>query len=136
MSRSTGFPAPVRQMILDRSGGRCELCGTSLFGVSGSVHHRRPRRMGGDKRPETSRASNGVALCGSGTSPGCHGRIESQDRAQAMEDGIILRAGQHPADVPVRLRHGLVFLTDDGGYTFCEDEEASDGQEEAAASRP
>ena len=114
---STGFPPDVRQMILDRSAGRCEMCGGNLHVLAGSVHHRRPRRMGGDRRPETSLASNGLAICGSGTTD-CHGRIEGSGRAQALEDGLILREGQRPGEVPVKLHVGWVILTDDGRYLF------------------
>lgn len=73
--------------------------------------------MGGDKRPETSLASNGLAICGSGTT-GCHGRVEDRGRAAALDDGVILRAGQHPGEEPVKLHVGWVILTDDGRYLF------------------
>ena len=73
--------------------------------------------MGGDKRPDSSLPSNGLAICGSGTTD-CHGRIEGSGRSQALEDGVILREGQHPAEEPVKLRHGWVILTDDGRYLF------------------
>lgn len=113
----SGFPPDVRQTILDRCGGRCELCGHDLRTREGSVHHRRPRRMGGDRRPETSAASNGLAICGSGTTF-CHGRIETTDRAWAQSHGIILSENQHPAEEPAKLTYGWVILTDDGRYLF------------------
>lgn len=80
-----------------------------------SVHHRRPRRMGGTTDPAVNTPANLAILCGSGTT-GCHGEIESR-RTDAYADGWLLHAGQDPVDVPVRLRGGpMIFLTADGGY--------------------
>lgn len=109
----------IRQVVLARSGNCCERCGTRLRGDPGvdySVHHRRPRGMGGSKRPSVTSAVNLVALCGSGTT-GCHGQIES-DRETAYESGWLVRQGADPALIPVPIfgRPGLTYLTDDGGY--------------------
>lgn len=111
-----GFPDPVRQLVYLRASYRCELCRESAEG--GSVHHRRPRGMGGDKRPETSLASNALLLCGSGTTK-CHGWVESH-RDHALLLGLLIPKGSPilPADIPVALGHGIgsVWLTDDGQY--------------------
>lgn len=80
-----------------------------------SIHHRRPRRIGGSSDPATNSPANLMLVCGSGTT-GCHGRIES-NRHNAIVLGYLLHAWDDPAKVPVlHPRRGLVLLTDDGGY--------------------
>lgn len=70
----------VARAVLDRAAGHCERCG-----VAGptQLHHRRPRGMGGTRRPDT--VHNLAALC-----RGCHEEVESR-RAQALADGWLLR---------------------------------------------
>lgn len=123
--RDTGPTKSTKDLVWARAGGRCEVCGGSLAGMRGfSRHHRRPRRMGGSRLPETNSPANVLLVCGSATSPdGCHQRIES-NRTRAYEDGLLLRADQTPTDVPVMLADPnhpsqwprLVWLTDDGTY--------------------
>jgi 5-methylcytosine-specific restriction protein A len=110
------FPPQTRVLAYARADQRCELCGVYAYG--GSLHHRRPRGMGGDKRPETSAVSNALLLCGSGTT-GCHGRIES-NRNWARDEGLLVRPNDNPAEVPVVLRMGRVLLTDWGGYVHAD----------------
>jgi len=96
-----------------RSLGRCELCGGSLDGWDGmSVHHRRPRGMGGSKDPRSNYASNLLILCGSGTS-GCHGLVE-RNRRDSHRDGLIVSSRCNPAAVPILLNGIWWMLTDDG----------------------
>ena len=104
-------PREVRQAVLVRAGWRCERCHVAL-GNDYSLHHRRPRGMGGTKRPDL--PSNLLALCGSGTT-GCHGWVESR-RAEAIEDGLLVRQHHDPATVPVLLGCGWVLLRPDGSY--------------------
>ena len=66
----------TRAKVLRRAGGYCERCGHYIANTPASVHHRRPRGMGGAKTPDIHSAANQVLLCGSGTT-GCHGEIES-----------------------------------------------------------
>lgn len=122
--KDTGPTQTTRDMVWTRAGGRCEVCGGSLAGVTGfSVHHRHPRRMGGSRRPELNTAANLLVVCGSGTT-GCHGRIES-NRERAHEDGLLLHDGESPERVPVMIPNPLdpsqwprlVWLTVDGTYT-------------------
>jgi 5-methylcytosine-specific restriction endonuclease McrA len=113
--RRTGPSDTVRQEVWDRSGGYCERCGKPVVTTAMSVHHRRPRRMGGTTDPAVNTPANLAILCGSGTT-GCHGEIESH-RTEAYADGWLLHTGQDPVDVPVRLRGGpMIFLTVEGGY--------------------
>ncbi len=112
----TGPSKTTRALVYARAGERCELCGESAEG--GSVHHRRPRGMGGTKDPARNAASNLLLLCGSGTTR-CHGWVESH-RDHALLLGLLIPKGSPylPADIPVALGHGIgsVWLTDDGQY--------------------
>lgn len=110
---SSGFPPAVREIIYARADRCCERCGKYAYG--GSIHHRRPRGMGGSRNPVTNSAVNGVLLCGSGTT-GCHGEVES-NRPQAILDGWIVPQHTDPTFVPIRhLHYGLVYLDPDGMY--------------------
>ena len=106
----------AREIVKARAGERCERCGTN-WSEFWSIHHRRPRGMGGSKRAEINSPANLILLCGSGTT-GCHGWIES-NRAQAYEDGLLVRSGVDPRSVPVRLRAGRVWLLPDGDMQPC-----------------
>lgn len=108
----SGFSPEVRAYLLARANERCENCG----GPPDNCHHRTPRGMGGTKREWVNRASNGLVLCGSGTT-GCHGYFESH-RDQAVERGIILPTGSWPWQTPVRLRGEWRLLDDHGGYVL------------------
>lgn len=110
---ATGFPEPIRQLIIERAGYCCERCGR--YAEGGSIHHRRPRKMGGSRNPVTNSAVNGVLLCGSGTT-GCHGDVES-NRLQAIEDGWIVPAHADPTLIPIhRVNLGPVYLDGNGFY--------------------
>jgi len=89
----------ARDVAISRAGGFCERCGVWVVGRLGSVHHRRPRGMGGGRGLDT--VENLVVLCGSGTT-GCHGWVESF-RAEAIADGWLVprRSAAGPEDVPV-----------------------------------
>lgn len=129
------IPRKIRHLVYDRAEQRCERCGAAGSWTY-SVHHRRPRGMGGSKNAATNSPSNLVLLCGSGTS-GCHGEVES-DRWMAVQDGLIVPQHADPATTPVLLARGWTVLTDDGCYIDTTDgESASDnacavGEYEAA----
>lgn len=102
-----------REIAITRSLGKCELCGGRLDQWHGlSVHHRRPRGMGGSRDPKTNSASNLIVLCGSATS-GCHGKVE-KNRADSKRDGLIVSSWSDPASVPILLNGTWWTLTDDG----------------------
>lgn len=103
----SGVPEDVRFAVAHRDGPRCVACGRSIVNVPASVHHRLPRGRGGDAR-----LSNLVTLCGSGTT-GCHGEVESC-RAQAYDDGLLVRSGGDPAGEAVLTWAGWRYFTDDG----------------------
>jgi hypothetical protein len=70
--------------------------------------------MGGDRRPETRGAANGILLCGSGVD-GCHGWVESHP-SEARGLGLILRRDEIPAETVVHLKRGVILLDDRGGF--------------------
>ena len=108
-------------LVWSRDRGCCVRCGAALVGARGlswSVHHRRPRSMGGSKLPWVDKPGNLILLCGSGTT-GCHGYVESH-RAFGRASGFLVSAnGQRkPVEVPIHHSiHGLVILDDFGGWT-------------------
>lgn len=103
-------PKGVRKTVLIRAQGNCERCGRNLANVPSSVHHRRPRGMGGSKDPAINDPEACVVLCGSGTT-GCHGDIES-NREQAIEHGWLVprRDPRHPREVPVFIAGGWYLI--------------------------
>jgi len=119
----SGFSPAVRRLVFNRAGGCCEVCGREITdGVPRSLHHRRPRGMGGSKRPETNGAANALLVDGDGVA-GCHGWIESH-RTEALELGLLVPQGRIPADVPVTLLAGVVLLDDYGNYVPTEGQAA------------
>jgi len=112
----TGFPPEVKLLIQTRARGLCERCG---YGNSTTqLHHRRPRGMGGTKRPDTNTASAGVLLC-----QPCHIEVESH-RLKAYSDGWLVRQHQNPADIPVYRKGRWVLLDDEGGFHPATSDEA------------
>ncbi|TFD16202.1 hypothetical protein E3T26_04790 [Cryobacterium sp. TMT1-21] len=79
----------------------------------GSRHHRKLKsRRGGDE------VSNGVLLCGSGTT-GCHGWCHANPVSARMV-GLVLLANDNPLLVPVRhaVYGGDVWLDDAGNASI------------------
>lgn len=116
----TGPTPAVRRQVIERDQGRCVVTGAYLvdpdtlvpYGTY-SLHHRRPRGMGGSKDPATNNAANLLLLSGSGTT-GAHGWIES-NRQAATDMGFLVPQWQDPELVPVtHWLLGLAFPTADG----------------------
>jgi 5-methylcytosine-specific restriction protein A len=109
----TGFSNEVRQLIRERSGGVCEIQAVCQGRAASTwqIHHRRPRGMGGTKRPETNQAACGLGVCGD-----CHRLAESQ-REMALANGWLVRQNQTPATIPLLYRHRWCLLDNDGGVT-------------------
>lgn len=116
----TGPTAAQRRVVHVRANWCCEVCGRSLYLVDvgwhtpHSIHHRRPRAMGGSTAVDTNLPSNLLLLCGTGTT-GCHGLIEA-DRATALSGGLLVPQGGSPASVVALLHRGPTLLADDGTY--------------------
>lgn len=102
----------TRRTVIERAMQHCELCNRPISGPA-SVHHRRPRRMGGTRRSDTNSPSNLLLLCGSGTT-GCHGWVESH-RRESLDSGVLLYDRDQPPDHPYQDRLGRWWtLTDEG----------------------
>lgn len=95
------FSKKVREAVWDRCGGLCERCGVR---APTDLHHRRPRGMGGDSRPNTGSVTNALALCRD-----CHHWVE-MNRSEAREGGFLVRSVHDPAAVPVLYRGCSVLL--------------------------
>jgi hypothetical protein len=116
----SGVPPATRRAVRERDQDHCVRCGAQALTGPNSIHHRRPRGMGGTRDPRTHALSNLVLLCGSATT-GCHGWIES-NRAEAVALGWLISNFEvaDPQDIPLRCgdpidRH--VHLHDDGTKT-------------------
>lgn len=111
------FSREVVDLLWVRCAAACEICGRGLRrsarGWGWSAHHRLPRGQGGSGDARLGLASNGLVLCGSGTT-GCHGRVE-RNRSSSIDLGWLVPAGGEPGSVPVKLDlYGLVLLGVDG----------------------
>lgn len=120
MTRDTGFPADVVELIWDRDKGSCARCGRGLVrerrGVDWAIHHRAPRGVGGagKKAAWVNRASNGVCLC-----TDCHNAVERDRAAASIVGWLVSRLStDRPTDIAIcHALHGVVYLDDDGGVT-------------------
>lgn len=89
---STEVPRRIREAVLARDEWACAYCGIAIDSLSYSLHHRRPRGMGGSRRLHT--MANLVTLCGSGVD-GCHGVVE-RDRPTSRRTGWLVPNGRTP----------------------------------------
>jgi hypothetical protein len=104
-----GLALITRNESIDRrEQQRCARCGVVIWS-GGSRHHRKFKsRRGGDE------VSNGVLLCGSGTT-GCHGWVHANPVSARMV-GLALLATDNPLLVPVRHAvYGCDVWLDDAG---------------------
>lgn len=104
--------AAIFRLLLVRSEGRCEggtpWCAAPGGVVAGmprdrvSIQHRLARGKGGTALPEGAILANFLILCGTGTT-GCHGWVETKERAQAKDRGLWVRHtyDEHGNPVPV-----------------------------------
>lgn len=97
---SSEIPEDIRLAVLERDGHACSRCGVTVQRPFYSLHHRRPRGMGGSRLLHT--MANLVTLCGSGTT-GCHGEIEG-DRDRQRQVGWLVPKGVRPEDWPIERR--------------------------------
>lgn len=116
--RATGPDPEAVSDVLGRAAGACERCGVDVYGQRGvdwSIHHRRPRQMGGTRWEGINLPSNLMLVCGSGTT-GCHGEIERQ-RAHAQAEGWLVPSFMDPAQSAVLVAGDRWwYLGNDGEY--------------------
>ena len=103
----------VRNLVLTRGNYRCEHCHEDFLYSGVSVHHRRPRMMGGSKNELLHLPANLIALCGSGTT-GCHGWVES-NRTKAREMGLLIQKVESAEDIPFQDKEGNWWKLDNLG---------------------
>ena len=109
------IPAVVRYAVYSRDQFRCQRCGDLIDeGMPFSLHHRKPRRMGGRQGAaavESYDMANLITVCGNGVRR-CHGDIEA-DRSQASDDGWLLRELEDPRTTPLIRYDGHWWLAGD-----------------------
>ena len=111
---STGPDRATRELVLERDDWRCVSCGLPILGQLYSLQHRKARGVGGGNEP-----SNLIVLCGSATSPGgCH--LAAEQRQERSRDlGYWVPSWRNPRHVAVyHSQHGLVWLDDEGGFSY------------------
>lgn len=117
--RYTGPSSAVVDAVLERACYCCEVCGSPCAdqrGTDWSMHHRRPRGMGGTRWTGINLPSNLMLVCGSGTTL-CHGAIENY-RAGAVAAGWLVLSRTDPATAPVLItRDRWLYLDHVGGYS-------------------
>ena len=115
--RSTGPSSTTVEAVLERAQWSCELCSAELGDRRGedySVHHRRPRQMGGTRWAGINLPSNLLILCGSGAD-GCHGWVEA-NRSASVAAGWLVLSRQDPAHVQVLICKVWKYLTNEATY--------------------
>lgn len=126
--RPQGLSRPVRETVLERDQYLCFRCGRSILTTAYSVHHRRPRGMGGTSSAVANMPANALTMCGTGTT-GCHGWLESH-RRDALRLGWLLPQGIDPYLVPVlHHRDGWVRLDNHGGQRRADPDDVVDWQQ-------
>lgn len=132
--RATGFPAVVRQTIIDRDHMACVRCGRAVdagsFGYS--LQHRDNRGMGGTRDERINLPANGIVLCGSGTTE-CHGWVEDHE-TEAARCGWVVLSWADPETVPVLTHTGAWVLLSNKG-TAWPTSEPPEGDAHAVARR-
>lgn len=105
------IPKANRQTVQGRAFGRCERCLRPT--LSGHLHHRRPKGLGGSSAPDRHDVSNLVHLC-----PDCHSWAHSYPNG-ATENGYLIprSSGMSPLEVPIiDLADVARWLDNDGQY--------------------
>lgn len=102
----------ARALVTARACGLCEVQLPGVcFGLAGNFHHRQNKSQRG-----VWSASNGLAVCGSG-STGCHGALTNTNgrRREYERAGWIVPSTKNPANVAVdHACRGRVLLLDNG----------------------
>lgn len=109
MPRPTGFPRPVIELVTARSQNYCECMSTGCTLIAEHIHHRRPKGLGGTRRPESQWASNALHVC-----LRCHLKIHAMP-TWSRTHGFLVRQADDPATVPLYWRFSQTLLLNDTG---------------------
>lgn len=123
-----GLSKQVREAVLERDRYQCFRCGRSILTGMYSLHHRRPRGMGGTSLETSNLSANALTMCGTGTT-GCHGWIESH-RRESIRLGWLLPQGIDPCMVPVlHHRDGWVRVDNRGNQRAADPDDVEDWEQ-------
>jgi hypothetical protein len=107
-------PADVRDALVCRSGGLCEIGRPGCTRWACDPHHRVLRGAGGchgEAKTQSDRLANLLLVCRP-----CHSWVHGGNNRKAAEaHGWIVRRGTDPAFVPVLYRDELFYIADIGG---------------------
>ncbi len=103
------FTETTRQKVIERSNGRCEVCGAPV--ETPQLHHRKPRGMGGTKDPASRSTANALAV-----HYACHEWIE-RNRTEATILGYLVPQHEKSTDTPVLTADGWALFHDDGSVS-------------------
>jgi hypothetical protein len=118
------IPASARRAVYARDNRQCQACGISIASGWYSVQHRHARGTGG-----ANALSNLVLLCGSAVT-GCHGKCEKRD-FRMRERGFWVNSWDDPSDIPILTWDSrLVFLANDGTWSFTKEEREDELEKE------
>ena len=106
---SAEFTSDTHEMLRERSGNLCEVCGSCR---AWDAHHRRPRQAGGTKRQASAAITNALHVCRD-----CHNLLESR-RSLATLLGWLVPSTFDPATQPVLYRGEWARLGEDGSVEF------------------
>lgn len=120
--RSTGPIPAVVEIVYERDGYACFVCGVPVGPLRGTehvIHHRRARRSGGSQLPDTNLPQNLILL-----DVDCHTTVE-RERTAAYEGGWLVYQNHDPLLVEI-LWHAesWIKLTAEGRYVHVRDEVA------------
>ena len=109
--KNTGPTAKTLALVKARNDGACLRCNVR---AGEQCHHRRPRKMGGSRRPEINSPENLVWICGH-----CHAAIESNREAAIATGWLVPEGLDGPLETPlVDLLGREFFLTEEGDVKF------------------
>ena len=116
--RYTGPVRSVRDLVWERDGNRCSVCGEGSRPLS--IHHRRNRGAGGSSTLQINSPANLLLVCDG--PEGCH-RWVTEHPYLAADAGYVIGLNSIVDPATVRVRHavhGVVLLTHDGLVRGCE----------------
>ena len=115
MSRATGFPLSVIEIVLERAEGRCEVAMSGCTVLPVDMQHRRARGGGGTSRDNTNVPSNALACCRH-----CHTWVEHNLREAGEYGWSVSLHEPDPDTIPALVCGRWRWLHDDGTTDLCD----------------